>query len=1008
MKTWLYSAVAASALILSASAQGQSADEWAVQSDIPSVSDTILDAEPGTIEAEVLPFYTMGKVSDASVSPDGTRIAYKTDVTGQPDVWLVPASGGKVRQLTKGGVRSYAWAPAGDGLVVRTDSDGNERDTFSFVSAEDGATRSLEGAGAAFSAFGDFSSDGKSFMFASTARNGDDYDLYVQPMKGGAASRVFEGRFGWTAQSWQPGGPYVIVTETRGEDGCDLFVFNTSTNTMVPLYQPKVSSNFEAFEWTKDGAGFYMASNMGRNYQALSFYDLKTGELTVLEAPDADIDAISLGGDDRYIAWLTNEGGFSKLSVRDLKVNRLVELPPLPRGVYSIEIAKSAPVLKLHISSPQIPGDVWTYNFETKALTRVTDTASQALNLSQMAVPESVTFKARDGVDLYGLLYMPPQTALAEGEKPPIILEVHGGPTAQARPEFWSDIQLLVSRGYAVLDLNFRGSTGYGKTFARLDNQTLRPNAVRDIQDAMEWLKQTGKVDTARAGVKGASYGGYLVNAVLGEFPNLFKAGVSRVGVSDWVRALEEASPALKASDRLEYGDISDPKVREFHAKISPLAKAGDIKTPVLVQHGANDPRDPVTESDRFVAAIRSNGGAAEYVRLADEGHSIRKVANKVYWASRMAAFLDTHLKDAPSDVSAQESKAAKPTPDASANTMAEAVTTQVSSEAKDQAATQPTQAKETAEKKTTAVVAVLDEKTITPEPSKAVEAETPKQALVTDSAVISSAPDRARAAARKAKEAALAAQLAAEKARSAAQVAAKAEKTAEPMKAEDPDGPAETIGAAPAVAEKQAPAEPEMGVSGALAAIEAQHSAPTVQPMDQQLADIQSQAKAEADAQQKAQAAARAQQEKALKDARTALVEAEAKAKSATTSLETAEAKITAQDEAIEVAKTDVDAQTAAIEAAKKALAKAEKEKTASQEMLKAAQTQKDVLMTERNSLRETAQAAASSVREAKAKVSRLEEDLGVSSAQQDGASSLLEKAGAVVDTVIDKIKGE
>jgi dipeptidyl aminopeptidase/acylaminoacyl peptidase len=221
---------------------------------------------------------------------------------------------------------------------------------------------------------------------------------------------------------------------------------------------------------------------------------------------------------------------------------------------------------------------------------------------------------------------------------------VHGGPTWQARPMFDAATQHLLARGIAVFDLNFRGSTGYGKRFARLDNKRLRTNAVRDMEDAMHWLAKDGRVDTSRAAVMGESYGGFMTFAAVTTFPNLFDAAVSFVGVSNWVTALEGASPVLKASDRLEYGDINDPEDREFFRQISPITHVDKVKTPIMVLHGANDPRDPVSESDQFVRGVRENGNEVKYLRFPDEGHGIRKLENRLIAYRRIADFLERKL----------------------------------------------------------------------------------------------------------------------------------------------------------------------------------------------------------------------------------------------------------------------------------------------------------------------------------------------------------------------------
>jgi dipeptidyl aminopeptidase/acylaminoacyl peptidase len=272
-------------------------------------------------------------------------------------------------------------------------------------------------------------------------------------------------------------------------------------------------------------------------------------------------------------------------------------------------------------------------------LRRVTESSLAGLDPQRFVAPTAVSFPSHDGETIYGLLYLPPGASAQR--RPPVVLNVHGGPTGQARPSFNSVQQYLIARGYAVLDLNFRGSTGYGKRFARLDNGRLRPAAVKDMGAAIDWLKKSNHpVSASKAAVMGGSYGGYMTYAALTLLPEKFQAGVSFVGVSNWVTALEGASPQLKASDRIEYGNIDDPAEREFFKELSPITNVKNVRAPILVSHGANDPRDPVTESDQFVRAIRERGGEVEYLRWPDEGHSIRKLSNRVIAYRRVAHFL--------------------------------------------------------------------------------------------------------------------------------------------------------------------------------------------------------------------------------------------------------------------------------------------------------------------------------------------------------------------------------
>ncbi|MEM9058134.1 MAG: prolyl oligopeptidase family serine peptidase, partial [Pseudomonadota bacterium] len=357
-----------------------------------------------------------------------------------------------------------------------------------------------------------------------------------------------------------------------------------------------------------------------------------------------DVDDVALTTDGRYLAWLTNEGGYSKLHAVDRESGARVATPQLPAGVYGIGFARSAPVLSIRVTAPAVPGDVYAWTVNNGTLSHPVRSTLGGLDSATFVAPTSVTFPARDGVTVQGLLYMP----TVEGdERVPVVIDVHGGPTAQARPTFAATTQYLVNKGIAVFDINVRGSTGFGKTYARLDNQEKRLDSVRDLVDAVAFLRRDPRLNADRVAVMGGSYGGYMVNAVVGAYPDVFAAGASFVGVSDWVRALEEASPGLKASDRIEYGDITEPRWQKFYKENSPINNAHRIKVPMFFSHGVNDPRDPVTESDRIVKTIRDNGGEVTYLRFPDEGHSISKQPNRVAFNRALAAFLEANLSDA-------------------------------------------------------------------------------------------------------------------------------------------------------------------------------------------------------------------------------------------------------------------------------------------------------------------------------------------------------------------------
>jgi dipeptidyl aminopeptidase/acylaminoacyl peptidase len=586
------------------------------------------------------------------ISPDGETVAFSFRVTGEPQLWVVDAAGGWPRQLTFGSaITFFRWSPDGKQLLVGRDHEGNEREGFTLLSLDGTRESQLLPQSEAFRVFGTFSPDGSQFIYSSTERTGRDFDIYVANAKSGESRIVYESMFGFFPQAWQPDGNLVIVTETRGEDADDVHLLDMASGKMTPVFQPDVAAYHGDFAWLPDGSGFFLTTNQDREYTALAFYDIGDERLEFFETPDADVGNVTLSADANYIAWTTNEDGYSRLHVMDAGENRLLPPSELPAGVYDLEFSTAAAALKIRISGPGIPGDVYIWNLASRDVTRAVESTLAGLDPDTFAVPESLRYPARDGVELQGLLYLPDESTLSG--KPPVLVSVHGGPTSQSRPTFEPEIQYLVNKGIAVFDVNVRGSTGFGKTYTRLDNREKRLDSVRDLVDTVAFLSKDERLNTNRIAVMGGSYGGYMVNAVLGSYPGVFDAGVSRVGVSDWVRALNEASPGLKASDRIEYGDIREEKWQEFYRVNSPIHNAGKIKVPLLVQHGVNDPRDPVTESDRLVTKVREAGGTVTYMRFPDEGHSIKKQVNRVAYFRTMAGFLEQHLK--PSDQEATD-----------------------------------------------------------------------------------------------------------------------------------------------------------------------------------------------------------------------------------------------------------------------------------------------------------------------------------------------------------------
>lgn len=631
-------------LLLATAAPGAvpAADEWDNAADTPRSEDVTVGLA-GRQPADIVRYLLAEGAASARMSPDGETVAFRWSVSGEPQLWTVDVDGGFPRQLTFGSAISmYEWAPDGDNLLISRDADGNEREGYYLLSRDGTREREVLPQSDAYRNFGGFSADGRRFVYSSTERNGRDFDVYVASLDDGAAERVYDGSFGYYATAWQPGGEQVILTEVRGEDARDVHLLDVSTGKLETLFEPDVAAAFSDFAWRPDGSGFYLSTNLDREFQALAYYSLDERSLEFIAEPSQDVGDVALTGDGRYLVWTTNDDGYSRLHGLDTVSGEPVTIPEVVDGVYSVDLARNAAIAAIRVSGPGTPGDVLAWDLGAGSAVTAMKASLGGLNPESFVAPESLRYPARDGVELQGLLYLPDAATFPQ---PPVVVQVHGGPSAQSRPSFRAIEQYLVNQGIAVFAVNVRGSTGFGKTYARLDNREKRLDSVRDLVDTVARLSDDPRVDTRRVAVMGGSYGGYMVNAVLGSHPGVFDAGISMVGVSDWVRALEEASPGLKASDRIEYGDIREEKWQRFYAENSPINNADKIDVPLLVSHGVNDPRDPVTESDRIVSAVRGNGREVTYLRWPDEGHSVRKQENRVVLYRSIARFLEQQLK---------------------------------------------------------------------------------------------------------------------------------------------------------------------------------------------------------------------------------------------------------------------------------------------------------------------------------------------------------------------------
>jgi len=599
----------------------------------------------GEYPADIGRYLLASGAGSAALSPDGQTIAFTRDLTGQPELWVMPAAGGQPRQVTfRTGIDGARWTPDGR-LFYQADRDGNEQPGYFAISADGRQEREvLPAARGDFRIFGDFAEDG-SFVYASTARNQLDFDTYRATLDG-SSEMIMQGRYAMIPQSVSPDGRYAILTEAVGEDADNLYLLDLASKERRELSRPdpRGSHALGGFAWDADSSAFYFSSNVDREFGALTRYDLASGTREVLAEAAGDIGEIELcGAGGRFLAYTVNVDGFHHLHLYDRTATEWLQPPNLPEGVLDLDCASSSARLMVRVNGWNTPGDIWMVDIVALTAERVFAASLAGLDPGRFVRPQVVRYPASDGVELQGLLYLP-EGAGRGADAPPVLFAVHGGPSGQSQAGFNAVIQYHVNRGLAVFAPNIRGSVGLGRTYSTLDDREKRLDSIRDLVELLAALGADGLVDADRAAVMGGSYGGYAVNAVLAAYPGAFKAGVSLFGVADWVAALEIASPALKASDRIEYGDITEAYWKEFYRENSPIRQADRIRVPVLYSHGVMDPRIDIAETETMVKTLRANGVDAQFVRIPDEGHGWRKLSNQLFYYRRQAGFIEEKL----------------------------------------------------------------------------------------------------------------------------------------------------------------------------------------------------------------------------------------------------------------------------------------------------------------------------------------------------------------------------
>ena len=502
-----------------------------------------------------------------------------------------------------------------------------------------------------------WSPDGKQLAWASTARNGTDSDIWVADMtsvtaggQAAPASRPVLTEGGtWLAADFSPDGKRLLVIKfvSINEAYPGEVDLETGKLRLFPVDGGKAS--FTAFQYAPDGRGVYYISDEGREFLTLWFHDPKGGApVAISKDIPWDVVKLAISPTGRHLAFSVNDDGVSKLHVRTLPGLKPVKLGVMPVGVMgALSFSADGERIAVAINGATSPSDLYVVSLKGGAVTRWTQSEVGGLDTAGFRSPELVRYPTFDTDPIASK----PRTIPAfyyrpEGPGPfPVVVQIHGGPEAQAQPIFSPMVQFMLRElKIAVLIPNVRGSSGYGKRYLLLDNGLQREDSVKDIGALLDWVKTRQDLDATRVGVIGGSYGGYMVLASLTHYSDRLRAGIDIVGISHFRTFLENTESYRRDLRRAEYGDERVPEVAAFHDRIAPLTNAAKITRPLFVAQGLNDPRVPWTEAEQIVKAVRTNDVPVWYLLFKDEGHGFQKKTNADYFGAASVLFWQQHL----------------------------------------------------------------------------------------------------------------------------------------------------------------------------------------------------------------------------------------------------------------------------------------------------------------------------------------------------------------------------
>lgn len=592
-------------------------------------------------------FMSTAKTSGLAFSPDEARILFTSDASGILNAYEVDLSNRTQRQLTHSlteNIHAISYFP-NDARILISKDPGNRENSILSVLDPDGKEIVLTPAEEVQGIFHRWSVDGQSFYVSTNERDGHCYDLYKIDVRTFSRELIYRSTEKYYCCAISADERYALFLKSARKGDSDIFLYDFMNSHMKCLthHEGDVLNCSPVFN--RDGTAIYHITDKESDFRYVQRLDLASGETQCIEKAGGDVLSTAFSTDYRRRITFWNDVATTRrvLRIHDEASGSIFTLPDVfQQSITWAVISRSGRKLAFYVDGDRSPGNIYLYDFEERSVTQLTESLNPEIDPEDLVESEIVNFRSWDGLEIPCLLWRPHGTNNLN--KAPGLVWVHGGPGGRMGKGYKGRIQYLVNHGYVVLGLNYRGSSGFGKEFFRADHRKHGREPLWDCVAAKEYLANTGYVDPFSIGIIGASFGGYMSLAALTFHPEEFAAGVNICGVSNFVSFAKNLPRYWDAKRFFE--KLGDPdEEQELLRSISPVFYADQITKPVMILQGATDPRCPKDQSDEMVAAIRRNGGTAEYLVYEDEAHGFRKRKNAIHAYEAILNFFDRHLK---------------------------------------------------------------------------------------------------------------------------------------------------------------------------------------------------------------------------------------------------------------------------------------------------------------------------------------------------------------------------